>query len=360
MPDLHLKELGFDDWFRDRQEEHREFEHSVARVTAVDRARYLVRNEFGEVSAEATGKLLYSANSSVDLPCVGDWVSVQYHDANTLAIIHARFPRKSVLQRKSAGKKIEYQLIASNIDVAFIVQSCEFDFNLRRLERYLAMVNEGRIKPVILLSKTDLISLQDLELRISEIGKAGFEGEVITLSNMTERGLDQVRRTLKKGKTYCLVGSSGVGKTTLLNNLIGRLVFETREIRQKDGKGRHATTRRQLIVLDNGAMVIDNPGMRELGAIDISTGMDESFPDILELSGDCHFRNCTHIAEAGCSIRMAIESGELSEERYQSYLKLMNESDYHQMSYAEKRQKDREFVRFVKSVMKHKKKNREK
>lgn len=359
MQRLELKELGFDDWFRENQEETRELEFSAARVIAVDRARYLVRNEHGEVPAEATGKLLYSAESSADLPCVGDWVSVQYHNENTLAIIHALFARKSVLQRKSAGKKIEYQLIASNIDVAFIVQSCEFDFNLRRLERYLAMVNEGRIKPVILLTKTDLLNAQDLELRISEIEQSGIVDDVLPLSNINERGLDQVREMLERRKTYCLIGSSGVGKTTLLNHLIGRPVFETKEIRQKDGKGRHATARRQLIVLDNGAMVIDNPGMRELGVIEISTGMEESFSDILELSTRCNFRNCTHTGEAGCSIQMAIDSGELSEERYRSYLKLMKESEYHEMSYVEKRQKDREFGRFVKSVMKHKKNNRD-
>ena len=356
MQNLELSDLGFDDWFRDKQESTQELNHCPARVTAVDRARYLVRNEHREVPAEATGKLLYSAESSVDLPCVGDWVSVQYHNENTLAIIHARFPRKSVLQRKSAGKKVEYQLIASNIDVAYIVQSCEFDFNLRRLERYLAMVNEGRIKPVILLSKTDLISPQDLELRILEIEQAGIGDEVHALSNITGRGQDQVQQMLENGKTYCLIGSSGVGKTTLVNFLIGRPIFDTKEIRQKDGKGRHATARRQLIVLDNGAMVIDNPGMRELGIIETSTGLEDSFSDILELSRSCHFRNCTHTAETGCSIQQAIESGELDDGRYQNFLKLMKESEYHQMSYVEKRQKDRDFGRFVKAVMKNRKK----
>lgn len=360
MQRMELTELGFDDWFRAKQEETRELGYSTARVTAVDRARYLVRNDHGEVPAEATGKLLYSAESRADLPCVGDWVSVQYHNENTLAIIHARFPRKSVLQRKSAGKKIEYQLIASNIDVAFIVQSCEFDFNLRRLERYLAMVTEGRIKPVFLLTKTDLLNAQDLELRISKIEQAGIVDDVLPLSNLNEHGLDQVRERLEQRKTYCLIGSSGVGKTTLLNHLIGRPVFETKEIRQKDGKGRHATSRRQLIVLDNGAMVIDTPGMRELGVIEIGTGMEESFSDILELSGHCHFRNCTHTSETGCSIQQAIESGELSEERYRSYLKLVKESEYHQRTYVEKRKKDREFGRFVKSVMKHRNKTGDK
>jgi ribosome biogenesis GTPase len=356
MQHLELKDLGFDDWFRGKQEENRELGYSVARVTAVDRASYLVRDESSEVPAEATGKLLYAAESSVDLPCVGDWVHVQYHNSNTLAIIHARFPRKTVLKRKSAGKKIEYQLIASNIDVAFIIQSCEFDFNLRRLERYLAMVNEGGIKPVILLSKTDLISPKDLNLMFSEIEHAGIRSEVLAFSNLTERGVNQFQQMLEKGNTYCLVGSSGVGKTSLLNHLVGRPVFETKPVREKDGKGRHATARRQLMVLDSGAMVIDNPGMRELGVIAMTAGLEGSFSDILELSTRCRFGNCTHTGETGCSIRLAIESGELSEERYRTYLKLMKESEYHEMSYVEKRQKDREFGRFVKSVMKHKKK----
>jgi len=355
MQHLELEELGFDDWFQEKQEENLESEYRVARVTAVDRASYLVRNESSEVPAEATGKLLYAAESSLDMPCVGDWVYVQYHNSNTLATIHRRFPRKTVLKRKSAGKKIEYQLIASNIDVAFVVQSCEFDFNLRRLERYLAMINDGGIKPVIVLSKTDLISPKKLDLMFSEIEQAGIRNEVLALSNFTEWGLDQFQQTLERGNTYCLVGSSGVGKTTLLNHLIGQPVFETKPVRQKDGKGRHATARRQLIVLESGAMVIDNPGMRELGVIAMTAGLEGSFSDILELSTHCRFGNCTHTVETGCSIRTAIESGELSEERYRTYLKLMKESEYHEMSYVEKRQKDREFGRFVKSVMKYKK-----
>jgi ribosome biogenesis GTPase len=358
MQAMELTDLGFDDWFREQQEETQNLELSIARVTAVDRGRYLVRGEYGEVPAEATGKLLYAAESSVDLPCVGDWVYVQYHNENTLAIIHARFPRKSILQRKSAGRKTEYQVIASNIDTAFIVQSCEFDFNLRRLERYVAMAIEGQIKPVFLLSKTDLLNQQDLETRLAEIKQSGIVEDVLPLSNLNERGLDQVREVLEPGKTYCLIGSSGVGKTTLLNHLIGRPEFETKEIRLKDGKGRHATSRRQLVVLDEGAMVIDTPGMRELGLIEIGTGMEESFSDILALAKLCHFRNCTHTSETGCSVQQAIESGDLSEERYRSYLKLVKEAEYHQRTYFEQRQKDREFGRHVRSIMKDRKKNR--
>ena len=353
---MELRDLGFNDWFQERHQGLHSTENRVARVTTVDRDRYLVRNEKNEVPAETAGRLIFSAESSMDLPCVGDWAFVHYHNAETLATIHGLFPRKSVLRRKSAGKRIEYQLIASNIDVAFIVQSCDRDFNLRRLERYLVMVNEGHIEPVLILSKSDLISSHDLEQRVSKIRQTGISYRVIALSNSTGFGLDQVQRELEKGKTYCLLGSSGVGKTTLLNHLMGREVFETNLVREKDGKGRHTTARRQLIVLDNGAMLIDNPGIRELGIIGVGASIDESFNDIHELSKRCRFRNCTHTRETGCSILTAIESGELSEDRYQSYLTLMRESEYHQMSYVEKRRKDRKFGQLVKSVMKHKKK----
>jgi len=353
---MELKDLGFDRWFQEQHEKLHRPEYCVARITAVDRERYLVRNKKTEVPAELAGRLRFSTESSIDFPAVGDWAFVQYHNSDTLAIIHSLFPRKSVLRRKSAGNKIEHQMIASNIDVAFIIQSCDFDFNLRRLERYLVMVNEGHIEPVLLLSKSDLISPHDLEQRISEIRQAGVSGRVFALSNITGFGLKQIQQALEKGRTYCLLGSSGVGKTTLLNHLMGREVFLTNTVREKDGKGRHTTARRQLIVLDNGAMLIDNPGMRELGIIGVSTGIDESFSDIRKLSKHCRFRNCTHTIETGCSILMAIESGELSEERYRSYLKLIRESEYHQMSYVEKREKDRKFGQFIKSVMKHKKK----
>lgn len=203
---MDLRELGFEDWFREKQEDLLRLEYRVARVTAVDRASYLVRNENGEVPAELAGKLTFSAESSIDLPCVGDWVFVQYHNSDTLAIIHALFPRRSELRRKTPGKKIDYQMIASNIDVAFIVQSCDTNFNVRRLERYLAMVVEGAIEPVVLLSKTDLINPHELEQMISEIRQAGISERIFAFSNENGLGLDHVRQALVKGKTFCLLG----------------------------------------------------------------------------------------------------------------------------------------------------------
>jgi ribosome biogenesis GTPase len=349
---MELSELGFDNWFQQQWEKMRRPGLSVARITRVDRDRYLVRNEHGEVQAEPTGKLLYSIDSSQELPCVGDWALVEYYNDGTLAIIHELLPRKTFLRRKAAGKKIDYQMIASNIDIAFVVQSCDNNFNVRRMERYLVMVHEGHIEPTILLSKTDLISAEDLEKRLLEIDNACIDARVMTFSNTTCAGLQTIQDILEKGRTYCLLGSSGVGKTTLLNHLLGREEYETHAVREKDGRGRHTTARRQLTVLDDGALLIDTPGMRELGVIDVGTSIVENFSDIHELSMNCRFKDCTHTVEIGCAILTAIENSELNEERYQSYLRLMRESEYHQMSYAEKRKKDKEFGHMINVAMK--------
>lgn len=349
---MELIELGYDSWFEQQRSGLLRPDCEVARITRVDRDRYLVRNGKGEVRAEPTGKLMFAADSVQDLPCVGDWVLVQYHDDGTLAIIHAVFPRKSFLRRKAAGKNVDYQMIAANIDQAFIVQSCDFNFNLRRLERYLVMTNEGGIEPVILLSKSDLVSPADLENMMTSIRGSHIDASIIAFSNLTSEGLDSLKEMLKSGKTYCLLGSSGVGKTTLLNTLIGSALFETNPVREKDSRGRHTTARRQLVVLENRSLLIDTPGMRELGIIGAEESIDTSFSDIHQLSEGCRFADCTHTHETGCAVVAALEAGTLDEERYQSYKKLLKESEYHQMTYAERRKKDKQFGRMINKAMK--------
>jgi len=355
---MKLEDLGFSDWFSERLGDSQPLEYSLARIIAVNKDNYIIRNEETEVPAEVTGKMMYGAQSNLDLPAVGDWVCVQYFNENTMAIIHEILPRKSLLKRKVAGKKIENQLIASNIDVAFIMQSVEFDFNLRRLERYLTMVNESNIQPVILLSKRDLISPEDLEKEILSIKSMNPGYEIVAFSNKTGEGLEDIRKLLKKGNTYCLLGSSGVGKTTLINKLIGENIFATDAIRKKDGKGRHVTARRQMVILEQGGLIIDTPGMRELGNIGVDTGISKTFMDIVNLAQDCRFKNCTHMDEPGCAVTKAVKNGELPAKRYQNYLKIRKESEFHEMSYLEKRNKDKKFGKMVKSVMKDKKKGK--
>jgi ribosome biogenesis GTPase len=347
---MKLKDLGFTDWFQEKLTESRQPEYSLARVIAVNKDNYIIRNEEEEIPAELTGKLMYGAESNLDLPTVGDWIYVQYFDKNTFAIIHEVFPRKSLLKRKVAGKKIEYQLVASNIDIAFIVQSAVFDFNLPRLERYLIMVNEGNIEPVILLSKRDLISDENLEQQISGIKSMNPDYEIVVFSNKTGEGLDKIQKILSPGQTYCLLGTSGVGKTTLINRLIGKDIFATDAVREKDGKGRHVTARRQLIILEQGGMIIDTPGMRELGNIEIRSGLNETFNDIAKLAQNCRFKDCTHTEEPGCSVIKAVRDGELSEKRYRNYLKIRKESKYYEASYLERRKKDKKFGKICKQA----------
>ena len=344
---MELTDLGFESWFQDCLAGQRQPDHQIARVSAVDRGGCLIINEVGEVPSELSGKLWFSAESFSDLPCVGDWVLAQYHNAGALGIIHWVFPRKTFLRRKYAGKNVGYQMISSNIDTAFIVQSCHYDFNLRRFDRYLVMANEGHIEPILILTKTDLITQDELELKITAIRKSGITTPILALSNTTGAGLDELRQLLMPGKTYCLLGSSGVGKTTIINRLVGRDAFDTKAV-SGTGEGIHTTARRQLIMLDHGAMLIDTPGMRELGILASSDALEDSFADIRNMAASCQYSNCTHIQEPGCSVRVAMEDGIVSEDRYRNYLKLKKESEHHELSYIEKRKKDKAFGKFLK------------
>jgi ribosome biogenesis GTPase len=345
-------DLGFDQWFEAHIDALRQKDHGIARVSAVDRGSYLIKNELGEIPAELAGKFYFRVESSVDLPCVGDWVTVQYYNDDSAAIIHRVFPRKTFLRRKCAGENVDFQMIAANIDIAFIVQSCHFDFNIRRMDRYLVMAADGYVEPIVILTKTDLISHDELAQKIAAIRQTGITARVIALSNITGIGFDEFQQLLMSGQTYCLLGSSGVGKTTLINRLIGQDTFDTKAV-SGTGEGTHTTARRQLIILNQGSMLIDTPGMRELGLLGTSDGVNQGFDDILGLSMNCRYANCSHTLEPDCAVLSAIASGELSEDRFFSYMKLKKESEHHEMSYVDKRKKDRAFGRFIKSAKKN-------
>lgn len=349
-----LEALGFSSSFQDQTDPKDLDEFELARVMAVHRDSYVINTGELDIQAELIGKFHMNASSPTDLPAVGDWVLASLYDNNTFSTLHKVIARKSLLKRKTAGKTVDYQVIAANIDVAFIVQGLDSDFNLSRLERYIVMVRDSNIEPIILLSKSDLLDPEVVEEQVARIYETMPLLQVLPFSNKDPVSLAGVKELLAPQKTYCLLGSSGVGKTSLLNRLIGEDVYSTKTVRERDGRGRHATTHRQLVKLESGALLIDTPGMRELGTLSVTTGIDETFSEITELSKLCQFNDCNHVNEKGCAVLAAVKAGELPEKRYQNYLKMNKESQFNEMSYLERRQKDRQFGKFRKSVSKHK------
>jgi len=344
-----LNELGWSDWFEQRVECYAT--DTIARVAAVDRDQLLLVDQTGPFRAKLAGNYLHRHPQPQELPCVGDWVCLEKPSGHDPGVVHTVLERRTSLRRKSAGKVIAYQMIAANVDYVVIVQSCHFDFNLKRLERYLVMVMDGGAEPYILLTKIDLVDPAGLAAQLDEIRSAGITAPIVTLSNVTRDGLDDLKRLLLPGKTYCFVGSSGVGKSTLINQLMGRAMLETKAV-SGTGEGRHTTVRRELIRLEGGALAIDNPGMREFGIFGAEGGIVSSFSDIAALSSGCRYRDCCHTGEPGCAVLEAVHAGKIRQEHVENYLKLKEESEFNQRSNAQKRKKDRDIGRYFKSAKK--------
>ena len=330
----------------------------IALVTAENRGSYMVRTASSEIPAEVTGKMMFASSGREDYPAVGDWAVIQEFDDASGAVIHHILPRTSCLMRKAAGNRSDVQLIAANVDIIFIMQSLDNNFNVRRLERYIVAVRESDAAPVILLSKEDLMSGPEKNECVEEIKRIAPGIPVHTLSAQNHTGLDAARALIGNGKICCFVGSSGVGKSTLINTLAGEEILATKEVREKDSRGRHATSRRQMIFLRNGGIVIDTPGMREFGIVESESGLEEAFRDIYELARSCRFPGCTHRHEPDCGVRNAVDAGTLDEKRYASYLKLVRENDYHSRTKLEARQRDRKFGKMCKEIMKKHKKQK--
>lgn len=296
----------------------------IARVSVQHRDIYKVITESGEILAEISGKMNYSSKSTTHYPAVGDWVLVdRTTDQNGNAIIHHILTRRSCFERKIAGEKTDSQIIATNIDTVLICMSLNNDFNIRRLERYISVAWDSMATPVIVLTKSDLCD--DIENKLLEVSSVAIGIDILVNSSMSGEGYSHIKEYIKKGKTVAFIGSSGVGKSTLINRLLGNEILKTNGIRNDD-KGKHTTTHRQLFLVPNGGVVIDTPGMRELGIV--SADLDKSFSDIDELAQKCKFSDCRHENEPKCAVREAIENGLLDIERLENYKKLQKELKY--------------------------------
>lgn len=342
---LNLHSLGWSSYFSD-QIISDENSMQPARVIAIHKGECDVSDGSIIRPSKMTGRLRHQAKSKIDYPTVGDWVLVKSFNKGEFGSIHRVLNRSSALIRKSSGRSINKQLIAANIDVAFIVQSLGPMFNFNRLERYLVMVNESNIKPVIILTKTDLLNPEEVEQKRNEVTCRIPEVKIVMLSNRTKQGINFVQDLFKKRLTYCVVGLSGVGKTTLLNELLGRDLLPTLPVRETDGKGLHTTTRRELITLENGSHIIDTPGMRELGNLDANSGIKETYNDINNTAESCLYNDCDHLKSEGCAVIKSLESGDLSKERYEHYLKLIKESYVSSNRKSERIEKEKKNSRF--------------
>jgi ribosome biogenesis GTPase / thiamine phosphate phosphatase len=348
---MKLIEIGYNDTFEKFRIENNIEKSETGRVIAEYKERYIVRTAEGEYEAEVTGNMRFAAQGRENFPAVGDWVALTIYDSD-FALIHKILPRVSIIKRQAVGQFGEIQIIAANIDYAFIVQAVDRDFNINRLERYLTICNSSKVSPVIILSKTDLID----EQRISEISgsiKSRIKDiPVIAVSNESRSGYETIKEFMEKGKTYCMLGSSGVGKSTLINNLSGKTIMRTDSISQSTNKGKHVTTHRELIVLENGAILIDNPGMKEVGITDSTDGLEITFDMIVKLSGSCKYHDCTHTGENGCAVIEAVDKGEIDKDSYNNFLKMEKEKAHFESTIAEKRKKDKDFGKMLKNYKK--------
>jgi ribosome biogenesis GTPase len=324
--DLSLELLGWDArWAEVWAAHHGAVAEPVpARVVLESQHIYRVHTGEAEVLARVTGRVRHKLGAREAFPAVGDWIALKpAGPAEDMGRIVDVLPRRGRFVRKAAGTVAEAQVVAANVDVVFLVSGLDHDFNVRRIERYLLAALEGGAAPVVVLNKADLT--RDIEQVRAELGPVAGQVPVELVSARTGAGVDALRAHIGPGRTGAFLGSSGVGKSTLINRLIGREVQRTAEVRESDSKGRHTTTHRELVVLPGGGLLIDTPGMRELQLWDVSTGLDDAFEDIAAVGADCRFRDCTHDTEPDCAVKAAVSEGRLSADRLANYLRLRRE-----------------------------------
>lgn len=359
-----MEELGWNDLFASGVAMSHQDIFSVARVIAVYRGVYKLKDVENEFQGKVKGKTMFNATSQEDYPAVGDWVTITKYD-NAPATIHAVLPRRSLIKRRYGDKnrvseKTEVQVIAANVDVAFIVVSVDRDYSINRIERYIAMIADTSIVPVVVINKADLISAEACDAKVLDMKKRLGDRDVIVTDTKRENGVDALKRYMQKGKTYCFLGSSGVGKSSLINTLLENNIIKTGDISTYSHRGTHTTTQREMYFLAQGGIVIDNPGIREVGVTDVNDGIEDAFDDMLQLAQKCKFVDCTHTHEPGCAILSACKNGAVDRERYDNYVQIKKELAYHVLNKKEKREKDRRFGKSVNKIKKELKNTRHK
>ena len=332
---MNLEDLGWNDYFKTQFENFENTNELVpARITQEHKGLYMIINSEGEYLAEISGKMRYTARGYADFPAVGDWILAKIFPQENKGIIHAvlkrktRFSRKAVLSggMPDSQGKTEEQVIASNINTVFIVNSMDSDFSLRRIERYMTSVYDSNMNPVIVLNKSDIVS--DIDSYINQAESIAFGVPVIPVSGLTGDGIDNLRKFIHPGETIVFLGSSGVGKSTIINCLTGTDSQKVNEVREADRKGRHTTTTRELIMLPDGGILIDTPGMREFQPWKGEKDTGSAFEDIESFAQNCRFKDCSHESEPGCAVKEALSNGHLDPGRFKNYMQMKREARY--------------------------------
>ena len=347
-----LHDLGFDSYLELFIKSENIQTDNIGRIVRESKQKYIVKTLSQDFYGEVSGKFIFKARSRSDFPAVGDWVVINRTNGSEV-IIDRILPRKSVIERKSVGSFAKKQTIAANVDVAFLMQDIVYDYNLNRLDRLIALCFASNIKPIVILTKIDLISPSDLILKQEKIRKRFTNISFFMISNKSMEGFSQINKVIKYGKTYCFIGASGAGKSTLINNLIGEKVMLTQSIREKSKKGQHTTSHRELFILKNSGILIDTPGIRELGIVEKGQTLESTFDIIYSLAEQCKYSDCKHFNEPQCAVKDALDSKEIEQSYYDNFLKMKEEQIYFEFS--KKGIKDKEMEKKFKSDFKNKK-----
>ncbi|MDP1760266.1 MAG: ribosome small subunit-dependent GTPase A [Candidatus Woesebacteria bacterium] len=350
------EDLGYNSFFEENRVRLGLSDFSVARVISEHRGGYKVKNTNGEYFAKVRGEQIFEASSREDYPAVGDWIAITEIDSEH-AVIQSVLPRLTIIKRKYGdenriGEKDKTQVIAANIDIVFVVESVDRDYNLNRFERYFAIAENGGVKPTIILNKIDLLSEEELNEKLTQLRNRFPDIDIISTSTINNKGLEDLKKYITKGKTYCFLGSSGVGKSSLINQLLGENIIRTGSIGSYSDRGKHVTTVRQMYLLENGGIVIDNPGMREISITNASQGIAILFEEIADLARKCKYTNCKHIQESNCEVINAVNLGKLDKEKYSNYINLKKEAEHYKLNNIERRGKNRQFGKSIKSAKK--------